>query len=183
MDQGYRTIYHSNRFKDDTIKVIELEIYIDSNGKITELNEIKSKMVLEKDLHSDQFASQAFLEPLEEEVSNSSIYDSNVPRYKLNGGSNSNDFYNFHAYKRHHYNPERKSTASRTQYAKNTDVYFLWRGTRAQPDSTYREGDRYFYRRAYTSNISTSDTPTRQHRFIYNRSDNLKSTHFPYVSN
>ncbi|HHY20921.1 MAG TPA: Hook-associated protein 2 [Bacilli bacterium] len=182
LDDGENTIYYSERLPENQVRVVELTIYIGANSKIIAIDEVNTVTIPSKDVYDHPLASKAFLAPLDNLDYTLNSISSNVPQYKLNGGSNSNDFYNFHAYERHHYNESRTSTSSRTQYAKNVDVRHLWRGTRNYPDSTWTQsGDtpRYVYARKYTSNISTSDTPTLHHRFISNTSDILKSTHFP----
>ncbi len=78
----------------------------------------------------------------------------NVP-YKKNGETIKKDFISEHAYKRHKYDPSRKSTSNnRTQYGKNVDVAKLRKLTMSQPDQAWSHRDkdgpwRTFYRKQF----------------------------------
>ncbi|WP_223831579.1 Hook-associated protein 2 [Bacillus swezeyi] len=104
--------------------------------------------------------------------------------YKKNGGTIKKDFISEHAYKRHKYDPSRKSTSNRTQYGKNIDVAKLRKLTMSQPDQAWSHRDkggpwRTFYKKQFNKNISTKDTPTTHHRVIINTADSSKNTQFP----
>ena len=108
----------------------------------------------------------------------------NTVPYKLNGGMNKSSFINEHAYDRHKYNPKKKSTPNDTQYGRNVDVKKLREETMNNYDNKWSQTDKkgntqVFYAKRFDSNISTSDTSTRDHRVIINISNSAKSTQFP----
>lgn len=112
-----------------------------------------------------------------------------VPK-KMNGGTIEEDFITKHAYDKHKYDSSRKSTKNRTQYGKNVDVKKLKELTLKEPDKTWAVADengknkRMFFAKEFDGNISTSDTPTRDHRVVINVDQRERSTQFPlYVKN
>lgn len=112
-----------------------------------------------------------------------------VPK-KTNGGTIEGDFITKHAYDKHKYDSSRKSTKNRTQYGKNVDVKKLRELTLKEPDKTWTVADeggknkRMFFAKEFDDNISTTDTPTRDHRVVINVDQRDRSTQFPlYVKN
>jgi len=104
--------------------------------------------------------------------------------YKLNGGTNKSSFINKHAYDRHKYNKNEKSTGSKTQYGKDVDVKKLREITMNDYDNKWSTTDKSgtkvtYYAKQFSSNISTNDTKTTHHRVIINHKDSSKSTQFP----
>ena len=99
--------------------------------------------------------------------------------------SNVNDFISPHAYDRHKYNPNQKSTKSKTQYGENIDVNYIKNETINNPDSVDKQydinGNHYatVYKKRFAENISTQDTPTCESRVIINHFDESRSSQFP----
>jgi hypothetical protein len=108
---------------------------------------------------------------------------------KTNAGSDPANYVNEHAAKRHIYDSSTPSTPSKTQYGKDVDVKNLVDDTKANPDSVVTKyadpanGKKGItvYKKEYDRNISTTDTPTGQHRVFDNHDNPEKSTHYPYV--
>lgn len=103
---------------------------------------------------------------------------------KTNGGTNKKDFINEHAYDRHKYNPDVKSTSSKTQYGKHINVKELRLQTMDEPDLSWRTVDKSgvrctYYAKKFVDNISTTDTKTKHHRVIINHTKPDRSTQFP----
>lgn len=104
--------------------------------------------------------------------------------YKLNGGTNKSSFINEHAYNRHKYNPQEKSTSSKTQYGRDVDVKKLREETMHNYENKWSQTDNNgtrttIYAKEFDGNVSTSDSSTSHHRVIINHTDSSRSTQFP----
>lgn len=97
------------------------------------------------------------------------------------------DFISEHAFKRHSFDASRVSTGSRTMYGKFADVKAIRKETINSADEIVKNydaaGNHYSttYKKKFSYNISTKDTPTKQSRVIINHKDPSRSTQFPYL--
>jgi len=99
------------------------------------------------------------------------------------------DFVSQHAYDKHRFKADKKSTKSSTQYGEDVDPKKIGEETMSNPDKVEKlhdnDGNHYAtrYSKEFDSNISTPDTPTNQSRVIINHKDPTRSTQFPRYEN
>jgi hypothetical protein len=109
-------------------------------------------------------------------------FDMNTPLK----GQNKSDFISEHAFNKHKYNPSKISTKSSTQYGKDIDALDIQNQTLNNPDEIVPhyndEGVHYAdtYKKEFSFNISTLDTPTPHSRAVIFYLDATRSSQFPF---
>ena len=100
---------------------------------------------------------------------------------KSNGGTTASDFINLHAANRHMFNPDIKSTSTKTQFGRDVNVKTLMEDTLLHPDAIFEDPVQGTtrYSKNYPFNISTQDTPTGKMRVFINKTNPVRSTQFP----
>lgn len=91
----------------------------------------------------------------------------NTDFFKENGGMDASDYISIHS-RKHMYNPNTISTSKKTQFGKDVNVSKLCEDTIMNPDEVIHNIDQnvMIYKKEYSFNISTSDTPTGTHRVL-----------------
>ena len=89
----------------------------------------------------------------------------NTDFFKENGGLDASDYISIHS-RKHMYNPDALSMPKKTQYGKDVNVRKLCEDTIINPDEAIYNINQnvMIYKKKYPFNISTSDTPTGEHR-------------------
>ncbi|MGE7878750.1 hypothetical protein [Peribacillus muralis] len=162
-------VIYNPLFEDGTTLEVKLIVTTDIDGNIT---------AVESD------ASLMTMDILKKKKPKKPKTKKNAVPYKLNGGSNKASFINEHSYNKHKYDSKKKSSATATQYGKDVDVKKLREDTMANYEDKWTTTDKsnqvqVHYAKSYDSNISTKDTPTKNHRVVINKTKSNRSTQYP----